>query len=303
MDRIKYIKKEYLLDELSQFVSSKFGVIQATYFREDQNNLIPYPEARSMHENKKGIGIGPDIDVTAAMVKSLAKALERYTLIYARANGNILCNKSVEDMKSMGHPCFYLDHDVYEDFVYENNPYLKRMTSDLKIDWTAVRSFSNDVLIWLPASYVHASYQNLWAHILKRPSSNGMSCSFLDSAVEEAILELIERDTFLYMWLAKSPGEEILFDRVDYEPLKKLIDKIGSKMSQIKVIYKYTDTQVPCLFVVFKGREKYNEPAFFISGRADTDIERACYRALSEFVSVYNSSQNYKNIIEDIKKF
>ena len=61
---------------------------------------------------------------------------------------------------------------------------------------------------------------------------------------------------FLYMWFAKSPGEEIIFDEVHYEPLKQLLYIIGYKMKRIKVIYKYTDTKIPCLFVSFLNAVK-----------------------------------------------
>ena len=215
-------------------------------------------------------------------------------MIHARANGTFLYKISMEEMQSSGYTCFCSDYDVYEDFVYKNNPYLKKMSPYLKTDWTACHRFSDNKLVWLPASYIHSYRQNIWTNLLKKPSSNGMSCSFLDSAVEDAVLELLERDTFLYMWLAKKSGEEILFDKVRYEPLKKLLSMIDYKRDQIKVIYKYTDTKIPCVFVIFKGKIKYNEMAFYITGSSDTHIERACYRALLEFIAIYNNGEVYQ---------
>jgi len=249
--------------------------------------------------------MGVDLNVTTAMTKCLAEALERYTLIYARANGVFLYKKSAKELKSMGYTCMYPHYDIYQDFVYKNHPYLKRMTPDLKVDWTAGKRFADNKQVWLPANYIHSYRQNIWSQILKKSvTSNGMSCSFFDSAVEDSILELIERDAFLYMWFSKSSGMEIIFDEVYYEPLKNLLYVIGSKMKQIKVIYKYTDIQIPCLFVILKGKKKYNEPAFLISGSADTDIERGCYRALSEFIAIYNSqSLHSQNKIKNMKDF
>ena len=218
MDPIKHIRKEYLLDELSKFVSSKSGIIRTTYFTTEQYNPLYVPSAISITGNAR-YGYGYDLDITAAMTKSLAEALERYNLRCDKMNGVFLHKKSAEDLKSMGYSCFYPDYDVYEDFVYKN-PRFVRMSPKLKTDWVAARRFSDNKMIWLPAEFMYCFY--LSNHILKLPTSNGMACSFFDSAVENSILELVERDTFLYMWLAKSPGEEILFDKIHYQPLKEL---------------------------------------------------------------------------------
>ena len=301
MNPVSTIRKEYLLDEMSQFVSFKSEVIQRARFYKKSSRWIECAEARCSNENGYG-GMGIDIDVSTAMVKSLAEALERYTIQYARANGIFLYKKSMREMQSLGHLCFCSDYDIYEDYVYKNHPYLKKMTPDLKTDWVACRRFSDNKQAWLPASYIFHYHQNIWTTLLKKISTNGASCSFFDSAVEDAILELLERDTFLYMWFAKKSGEEILFDKVHYPPLKELLSRIDYRREQIKVIYKYTDTQIPCMFVLFKGRGKYNDPAFHITGSADTHIERGCYRALLEFVAVYNNNENYKIPGEKIKR-
>ena len=303
MNPVSATRKEYLLDEMSRFVSSRSGVIQSTLFFSDQTNFIECPKARSSH-GTKSIGAGVDIDMPTAMIKSLAEALERYALIYAKANGVFLYNKSMKDLQNLGYDCFYSDYDVFEGFVYKNYPYLKQMNPDLKTDWTACHRFSDNKLVWLPATYIYG-YQknkNQFTNPLKKLTTNGMACSFLDSAIEDSILELIERDTFLYMWFAKKPGKEILLDELRHESLKKLLSLIGyNRMKQIKLIYKYTDTQIPCVFVIFKGQKKYDESAFYITGSADTHIERGCYRALLEFVSIYNSSLYIKKPMEKMR--
>ena len=297
MEFVTTARKEYLLDEMSHFVSSKFGILQTVYF--PKSYPIECPKAYSLH-NGQVLGSGSDLDITTAMIKSLAEGLERYTLAHSRANGVFLYKKSMEDLQSMGYNCFYPEYDFYEDFVYKNNPYLKKMSPDLKTDWTACYNFSdNNKLIWIPASYIHNCHSNLWSHIFRRTTSNGMACSFYDSAVEDSILELIERDTFMYMWLAKQSGEEIILDEISFEPLKNLLYIIGdSLMRHIKLIYKYTDTQIPCVYVLFRRKK---EPAFFISGKADVNIERGCYRALLEFVSIINNGSVYKRSIQKIR--
>ena len=54
--------------------------------------------------------------------------------------------------------------------------------------------------------------------------------------------------------------------------------------------------QIPCVFALFKGRKKYDEFSFLITGAADTDIERGCYRALLEFCHIYNTSYSSKSV-------
>ncbi len=286
MNFAKCIKKEYLLDQLSRFVSSRSGLIQNTgFYEKDQNIFSKCPVAISTFG--KHSGIGADIDIATAMIKSMAEALERYTLLSAKENRPFLYQKTARELKAMGYNCFFPKYDVYEDFVYKNSNVIKQMNVELKTDWVAANRFSDNKMMWLPASLIYNNTANTLTNILKQPSSNGMSCSFLNSAVEDAILELIERDTFLYMWLAKDPGEEIVFDKIQNKLLKELFSVLDCKINQIKVIYKYTDTQVPCVFVLFNGKKKYDEPAFLITGSADVDIERACYRALLEFILAY----------------
>ena len=302
MDPVKNIRKEYLLDEMSRFVSFKAGIIKSSFFRHrETGNILDCPRAISSYARWPS-GAGADLDAGTAMIKSLAESLERYTFLYARANGPIIYNKSAEELKSLGYSCFYPEYDLYEDFVYKNNPWLKQMSAQLKIDWAESQSFLNNKQVWLPATYIHNYSQNIWTCILKKLTSNGMSCSFLDSAIEDSLLELIERDAFLYMWLAKSPGEEIIFDQIHYKPLSDLLETLDFKRKQIKVILKNTDTKIPCFFVIFKGEKKYNEPAFFISGSADMNVERGCYRALLEFTLCYGAFPNNLWRLKKIKE-
>ena len=301
MDLTKLIRREYLLDELSQFVSSK-GIIQTTYFSNYPDSaLFGCPRAVSLYG--KRYNYGSDLDLTTAMIKSMAEALERWSFLKAKAYGQFIRNKSIKDMRSLGYSYFYPPYDLYEDFVYKNHPHLKRISSGLKLDWSKVRRFRDNEWIWFPASYIYSSQQNKWTNVLREQiTSNGMSCSFFDSAVEASILELIERDAFLYMWLAKSPGEEVVFDEVQNKALRELLDKMSYKLRQIKVIYKRTDTKIPCFFVIFRGEKKYNEPAFFISGSADMNIERGCYRGLLEFISIFCHFPHLKYWEKSIKK-
>ena len=282
---------------MSQFVSSRFGLIEGTWFR--KNLVLECPMAVSSCKNR--FGSGTDLDFSTAMIKSMAEALERYTL--SAKERRVLYKKTLEELKALGYTCFYPDEPLYEDSVYENFPYCKTITLDRKTDWVATRRLSDNQMIWLPASLIYYNTHNTLTNVLKSPTSNGMSCSFFHSAMEDSILELIERDTFLYMWLSQSPGEEIVFDKIQSNLLKELFERIDCKRRQIKIIYKYTDTKIPCIFILFKGKRIYNEPALIISAAADTDIERGCYRALIEFIQSYNSFFfNWSSLIEKMKK-
>ena len=279
------LKKEWLLDRLSRFVSSS-GLIYQTVFESGQILKCPTAVCYGRGQN---LGIGTDPDFYSAMIKALAEVLERYTLSgYAKKQKKILYNKTSRELIALGYTCFYPEEALFEDFVYETRPYCRKLTPDTKTDWVPAGKFSENQTVWLPASLIYYSPHNTMTNILKRPTSNGMSCSFFDSAVEDSLLELIERDTFLYMWLAKSPGEEITVDEVQNSSLKRILEIIGDKKRQIKLIYKQTDTKTPCVYVLFKGKRGFDEPSFFITGKADPDIERACYRALVEFIQGYN---------------
>ena len=304
MDYEKQVRKEYLLDEISKFVSLKSGIIPVTRFSEN-SQPISCPKAVSIVKITnicKGSGI--DLDPTTAMIKSLAEALERYALRYAKADKNfILYKKSAEELQSMDLTYFYPAYDLHEECVYKNNSNFYRINKKTKINWIPSIRFSDKKRVWIPEGLIYSRRYS--SDYLKTLTSNGMSCSFFNSAVEDSILELIERDAFLYMWLGKSPGKEILLDEIHYKPLVKLIDKIDCKRKQINIAYQDTDTRIPYVFIIFKGQKKYNEPAFFITGSANTNIEIACYRALLGFIKLYsNFSTNclfYKNLINKIR--
>ena len=300
MDPVKYIKKEYLLDQMSQFVSSK-SIIKETYFK--TNQILKCPAAISRTED--WLGFGADIDFSTAMLKSMAEALERYTLTHDKGNGVLLYKKTRKELEALGHTCFYPDYNLYEDFVYKTFCYCRKLTPDIKTEWVSSTRFSDNQIVWIPASLMYVNTGKKPINLLKTPSSSGMACSFFHSAVEDSILELIERDTFMYMWLAKSPGEEIVFDSVSSQSLKELLSIIDCKMKQIRIVHKCTDTRIPCIFILFNGKKKYNEPAFLITGAADLDIERSCYRALLEFCYAYNDfflqKPLHDNRIEKIK--
>ena len=303
---VKHIRKEYLLDELSKFVSFPSGIIQTTHFSDSRQTRLECPMAVSRVVKTNSSGSGADLDAVSAMIKSLAEALERHSLRYAKANKDtVLYKKSIKDLKSMGYLCFCPKYDIHEDFVYRNNSRFKRITADLKTNWVPAKRFSDNQTVWLPEGLIYSSNYKISAHILKALTTNGMSCSFFDSALEEAVLELAERDAFVYMWLSKNPGCEISFDEINYKPLKELIERIDCKRKQIKIAYNYTDTQIPYVFIIFKGEKKYDEPAFFITGNADVHIERGCYRAILGFISLYNVLTGkiafYENIAKKVK--
>ena len=290
----QYIQKEYLLDQLSQFVSSRFGLIQNIRFRETP--VLHVPTAVSRAQNR--LGFGTDLDFSTAVIKSMAEALERYAINCPKKQETVIYKKTYKEMKALGYLCFYPDHPEFEDSVYTNFPFCKQITPDLKTDWAPARRLSDNQLVLLPASLLYYNGCNTLTNVLKSPTSSGMACSFLNSAVESSLLELIERDTMLYMWLSKSPGEEVIFDKIQNSRLKKMLEKIDCKRRQIKIVFKHTDIQIPCIFVLFKGKKTYDEPAFLITGTADTDVERGCYRALSEFTQCYNGCLLNKRLQE-----
>ena len=73
MNSVSTARKEYLLDEMSRFVSSNSEIIQMTYFRKEPSRPIECPDARCVHDNHC-LGIGFDVDVPTAIIKSLAEA-------------------------------------------------------------------------------------------------------------------------------------------------------------------------------------------------------------------------------------
>lgn len=282
MNPAKHIKKEYLLDQMSRLTSSRFGLIDRTLFR--RNLALELPTALSYCG--KNVGSAADLDSLTAMMRAIAESLERYAL--NAKERNVLYKKTYKELKALGYQYFYPEYPFFEDFVYKKFPFCKTITPEIKTDWTAVKRLSDNQLIYLPASLIYYNNHKTLTNVLKHPSSNGMSCSFYPSVVEGSLLELIERDTLLYMWLAKSPGEEIILDKISNPPLRELIQRLECKIKQITMLYKYTDTRIPCVYVFLRGKKKYSEPAFLISAAADTDIERACYRSLLEFVQAYN---------------
>jgi ribosomal protein S12 methylthiotransferase accessory factor len=119
------------------------------------------------------------------------------------------------------------------------------------IAWTQARELSEGRPVWVPASLVYLSYAGeRGAELFTPPTSNGLAAGKdIASAVLGSLLELIERDAFLIVWMNRLP-----VPRVDCSAIGGVARRIQSHYAhfgiEALVFDITTDIGVPAMMAI-----------------------------------------------------
>jgi ribosomal protein S12 methylthiotransferase accessory factor len=171
---------------------------------------------------------------------------------------------------------------VYEDSLYQEDGELSRFSAEQTLRWVWGYSITQDKPVLVPAQL---AYYGL--HFDDEPrfvyeNSNGCATgSSLEEATLFALLELIERDSFLMHWLNRLSAPHIDQAGLTRASLGFLLGRLERKNFEVVLLDARVDTRVPTVMAIVARRDG-GLGAFSVASASRFDPEAAAEAALSE---------------------
>lgn len=277
---------------LSEF--SPFSVMSGFPSSASVNGLFPY----SFYFQTKHIkSYGAIAEIPAGsnssnflkcIQKAKGEALERYASCFCDLN-MIVKNTKQGDLPK-GNVLVDLEQtNLFLPWQYNKSgfPYVA-WNKELKTDWVPARSILENTSTYLPLSMCH--FGNLESsNKLQDNTTNGVAAGSDDySALLSALLELIERDAFMFYWRSFVKPLKLKFEDLPAEFLKYCDKLLGTSYSNfLSIFYLPTDFGVPVVMAVIQMDGSDSKPRVTIGACANPLIDQALYRALDECVGIF----------------
>lgn len=195
-------------------------------FYNDEPKIFQYlAELQRAEDGEQPIrGFGSDLVKRSAAWKAAYEAVERSCLIVNDALPAIRCSMD-------GAPQQFVDPRKFQPFVaaqLKSDAFRRmRFSEESQFAWTEGEDALTGKDVWLPAQLVFCPYDFKDEPIIRFPSSNGAACgSSIVEARCRAVLEVIERDTFMCWYLGTTPAYTL-----------NLMNTRNSKLREIYAIY------------------------------------------------------------------
>lgn len=158
---------------------------------------------------------------------------------------------------------------------------LVRFRPDLALDWVWGYSFRSAERILVPAAVAFYGYRTGQRFVLE--SSNGCALgSSLEEATFHALLELVERDSFLMAWYRRLPLPELCLDELRDTALLALLRKSELVADcRFRAFLSTMEHGIPSLFLLASAKRP-GGPCTMASAAASPELGRALRSALHE---------------------
>jgi ribosomal protein S12 methylthiotransferase accessory factor len=232
---------------------------------------------------------GKGADLYSMFVSSVSETVERILgSLYFFEHGDEHRYGTLRQLRRQGLNClgpediplFAAEQYDEQDFLYE------RFTDDSLLGWVAGRRMLSKEEVWVPAQLVELVYSIRSDEALIGYSvSGGLSSHIsLEHVLFHGITELIERDAANLRWYCRVPPERIILDREARLPaLKRLLDVQRRLPGEIEYYLHSIDVPEIPVITAMEVDPWLDRYAYYSGGGADTDIDTALLKALTEF--------------------
>ncbi len=285
------------LKKAERLISSKSGIISKLEFVgiEPGEPVVFYakgtPVDYSFITGYKALnfGAGVSTDPERAAIKAVGECVERYCSSMYYEEDLVLATQNDwngESINLQDLALFSANQYAQPDFLFP------QLTPDLSLYWTQGFSLSRDNPIWIPASLVYLPY--LYAReepIFHQQISTGLACGpNLPAAIYRGILEIIERDAFMIVWLNRLPCPTLDLEGIDDPVINDLRVQIERLPIECHIKVMTLDIKVTAILALF---EKESRPYTGLGMAVDLDPIQALRRALEEMLLVYLGQSRY----------
>jgi ribosomal protein S12 methylthiotransferase accessory factor len=220
-----------------------------------------------------GSGFSP----TEAEIHTLMESVERYSnmvvdesrLVWATFE-NI--SESAIDPRSL---CLYSDEQYYQ-----SDSRCSRFSRNLIIPWIDGYDLYGAMPVMIPADFVF--YPAISAKPLVFDTSNGASAhTDTIKAILNGLFEVIERDSFLVMWLNGFSMPILKINDLPYG-FAESIKRINEQGMYVKLVNLTIDTNIPTVAAICYNKNPDKYPSVLVGAGSHIDPEKAVQKALFE---------------------
>ena len=215
-------------------------------------------------------------------LRAIGECLERYcSVIYDKeeiyeGNSSELPFESIDITEITRYP----DRLYTEDFPF------KKIYKDITLKWVLGSNLYSKQLCFIPVDLIYLNAIQLIDKPIREITSTGLACQTTQlKAYESGLLECIERDAIVKMWVEDSCFHEIDLDTLesmDMKLIRKEIDKTGL---ELRVIDISTDLRVPTYFSIITSSKV---PYCSVGAKTAFDKTDALLGSIREACAVYN---------------
>jgi len=285
------------LKKAARLISSKTGIISKLEFvsLEPGEPSVFYskgtPVDYSFITGYKALnfGAGVSMDPERAAIKAVGECVERYCSSLYEESDLVLANQNELNGDSID----LQDLALFSSRQYEKPDFLfPRLTPDSSLHWAQGYSLSRDKPIWIPASLVFLPYlYDRTEPIFHRQISTGLACGpNLPAAIYRGMLEIIERDSFMIVWLNRLSCPTLDLEGIDDPVIKELLEQIKMLPIDCHIKVMTLDIKATAILALF---EKESRPYTGLGMAVDLDPIQALRRALEEMLLVYLGQTRY----------
>ena len=281
-----------LLDSVPQplrrFVSPYVGlvpVLQECMVGPDEPRLVKVSSETAAGEGLVGASLGhaggmggAGFTRAAAVSAAIGEAVERYSGSYLPRERFVFATAAELGSTAVEPDSFALFHETQ--YRRPDFPFV-RFTRDSRVDWVDGRDLTTGETVWLPVELVFLTHSgDPHRSRIGYATSSGMACADSDErALSRALFELLERDAFMLVW-----SNRLSLPRLDWSSNERLSTIDRERFAPTGLEYAAIDLsafhQLPIVLGVVRARGTGG--ALGVGAAAAADIERACWKALSE---------------------
>lgn len=292
---------EYGLFYPGQFINSSLGLPDLCGFQLSTGNQRQLGSASRVSKISGFSSSSKD-----ALLKAYYEGLERTALAFCNPN-SIVKQKSYLDIIKQAYTPHPSSWALCADWQYSQKDFpLIPFKEDALFDWVPVKNAHDEnKKTLIPYSLAHYAFPHDKRIYLATTNGAAFGWSY-EQACSSALLELIERDSFLIHWRCKLPGRKILIEHVQNPLLKKLWENLKGKYEQIHILLFQNEFNVPVIGSLFLERNHDKEPISYLGLASAYDLERAIYKSLLEMIQGVSglgpllSSKNRRSSADDL---
>lgn len=301
-----------LLIQLRELIDKKTGIIQEYEKLYESSPLDVYFHHFSTATCSRPLRIGPDgtltkpvlvedslitpspsgsgVTETEAEVHTLMESVERYSNMVVDESRLIWSAYKNIEMRAINP----MDLGLYSEEQYDNKDLgCSRFSADSEIPWIEGYDLYLGKTVLLPADFVF--YPAIRQEPLVFDTSNGASAhTDTVQAILNGLFELVERDSFLTMWLNKFSMPTLNLKKLPFgfSESIRLMKNFGMSVKLVDIT---GDTQIPAIAAVCYNKDPSKYPALLVGAGSHTDPCKAVQKALFEMEFMLSEMLEHPN--------
>lgn len=266
---------------LDQFCDNAIGLVKDISF-DLQLPVASCTAKLQLNSETDILTLGRAKNFIASRNIAILEVLERLSGLRGSAGVKTVVANYEQFLEKAINPIDFCLHDENQ-YSLNNYPFVKFYTNK-PLSWVKGLDIKNNTEIWVPISMAFYGFKYNSIHEMYAfESSNGcaIGSSYTEAALS-AILEVIERDSFLFSWYKKKPLEDITEFILDSDEVTLVYEKfrLYSKAS-IHFYNSTTESGIPSIFCLAICHQP-NSPAFSAAAGAGINFYEAAKSALYE---------------------